>query len=47
MAKLTCRIGLMFSTTGPYSTAVRPMLNGARLAIREAAEAGDVAFEPV
>lgn len=47
MAKLTCRIGLMFSTTGPYSTAVRPMLNGARLAIREAAEAGEVAFEPV
>src|SRR3954462_9266127 len=29
------RIGLLFSSTGPYATIARTMLNGARLAIDE------------
>ncbi|MFL6836218.1 MAG: transporter substrate-binding domain-containing protein [Bradyrhizobium sp.] len=42
------RIGVMFSTTGPYSVVARSMLNGAMLAFRENAEAGGpVVLEPV
>lgn len=42
------RVGVMFSTTGPYSVVARSMLNGALLAFREnaAADAG-VTIEPV
>ncbi|MFL6832768.1 MAG: transporter substrate-binding domain-containing protein [Xanthobacteraceae bacterium] len=42
------RIGVMFSTTGPYSVVARSMLNGARLAFREIEEAGGaVTLAPV
>ncbi|WP_420836750.1 transporter substrate-binding domain-containing protein [Bradyrhizobium algeriense] len=42
------RIGVMFSTTGPYSVVARSMLNGAMLAFRENAEAaGPVVLEPI
>ncbi|HZV07931.1 MAG TPA: transporter substrate-binding domain-containing protein [Gemmataceae bacterium] len=42
------RIGVMFSTTGPYSVVARSMLNGALLAFREIAETGSAfSLEPV
>jgi len=42
------RVGVMFSTTGPYSVVARSMLNGALLAFRENADAAsDVTIEPV
>jgi branched-chain amino acid transport system substrate-binding protein len=42
------RIGVMFSTTGPYSVVARSMLNGAMLAFLENAEAaGPVVLVPV
>jgi len=40
------RIGVMFSTTGPYSVVARSMLNGALLAVAEDA-VPDVSVEPV
>lgn len=40
------RIGVMFSTTGPYSVVARSMLNGALLAVAER-PAPDVTIEPV
>lgn len=40
------RIGVMFSTTGPYSVVARSMLNGALLAVAEAA-VPDISVEPV
>jgi len=48
MAKRHFRIGVMFSSTGSYGVVARSMLNGALLAFRETAEAGDdVTLEPV
>jgi branched-chain amino acid transport system substrate-binding protein len=48
MKQMHCRVGVMFSTTGSYSVVARSMLNGALLAFREIAEAGQsVALEPV
>ena len=41
------RIGVMFSTTGPYEVVARSMLNGALLAFAETAATGDVVLEPV
>lgn len=42
------RIGVMFSSTGSYAVVARSMLNGALLAFREIAEAGDdITLEPV
>lgn len=42
------RVGVLFSTTGPYSVVARSMLNGALLAFRESAAAGaDVTIEPI
>ena len=43
----TFRIGLMFSSTGPYSSVAEPMLNGALLAVSEVNVAGPVRLEPV
>ncbi len=40
------RIGVMFSTTGPYSIVARSMLNGALLAVAEQ-PAADITIEPV
>lgn len=40
------RIGVMFSTTGPYSIVARSMLNGALLAVAER-PASDITIEPV
>ena len=40
-------IGLMFSTSGPYSSVAEPMLNGALLAVSEVNKAGSVRLEPV
>jgi branched-chain amino acid transport system substrate-binding protein len=48
MTRESCRIGVMFSTTGPYSVVARSMLNGALLAFREIAEADRaVRLDPV
>ena len=48
MAQARFRIGVMFSTTGPYSVVARSMLNGALLAFQEIAAAGcGTALEPV
>src|SRR5262245_5102376 len=47
MAGGSCRIGVMFSTTGSYSVVSRSMLNGALLAFRGVEEGGDVKLEPV
>jgi branched-chain amino acid transport system substrate-binding protein len=48
MARTQFRIGVMFSTTGPYSVVVRSMLNGAMLAFREVNRTQDaIALEPV
>jgi len=48
MARQQFRIGVMFSTTGPYSVVARSMLNGALLAFREVNQAQDVlSLEPV
>ncbi|CAO3424626.1 transporter substrate-binding domain-containing protein [Azospirillum endophyticum] len=48
MVEQTFRIGLMFSSTGPYSTVAGAMLNGAMLALRELEGAGgQPRFEPV
>src|SRR5258708_39263231 len=48
MARKHYRIGVMFSTTGPYSVVARSMLNGAMLAFREnVAAGGPVVLEPV
>jgi branched-chain amino acid transport system substrate-binding protein len=47
MAGGSCRIGVMFSTTGSYSVVARSMLNGALLAFHEIEEAGGVKLEPV
>ncbi|WGD32176.1 transporter substrate-binding domain-containing protein [Ancylobacter sp. WKF20] len=47
MASQHYRVGVMFSTTGPYSVVARSMLNGALLAFREAAAAENVTLEPV
>jgi branched-chain amino acid transport system substrate-binding protein len=48
MARTQFRIGVMFSTTGPYSVVVRSMLNGAMLAFREVNQTQDaIALEPV
>ncbi|MFD1703391.1 transporter substrate-binding domain-containing protein [Methylopila henanensis] len=43
----TFRIGLMFSSTGPYSSVAEPMLNGALLAVSEVNAAGEVRLDPV
>ena len=40
------RIGVMFSTTGPYSIVARSMLNGALLAVAEQ-PAANITIEPV
>ncbi len=47
MARPNYRIGLMFSTTGPYSTVASAMLNGALLAVSEIGEAGPLELVPV
>lgn len=47
MSDPTYRIGLMFSSTGPYSTVAGSMLNGALLAVAEVNAAGRVTLEPV
>jgi branched-chain amino acid transport system substrate-binding protein len=48
MARTQFRIGVMFSTTGPYSVVARSMLNGAMLAFREVNQAQDaIALDPV
>ena len=47
MASQQYRVGIMFSTTGPYSVVARSMLNGALLAFREVVATADVAIEPV
>ncbi|CCE06801.1 putative aliphatic amidase expression-regulating protein, amiC [Bradyrhizobium sp. STM 3843] len=48
MARKQLRIGVMFSTTGPYSVVARSMLNGALLAFREINQSQHVvALEPV
>ncbi|HEU0151212.1 MAG TPA: transporter substrate-binding domain-containing protein [Bradyrhizobium sp.] len=48
MARTQFRIGVMFSTTGPYSVVARSMLNGAMLAFREVNQTQDaIALEPV
>ncbi|MBZ9772536.1 transporter substrate-binding domain-containing protein [Mesorhizobium sp. CO1-1-8] len=41
-----CRIGLLFSMTGPHSVIERSMLNGALLAIGELNGKGGIVFEP-
>ncbi|MBS7537995.1 transporter substrate-binding domain-containing protein [Ancylobacter lacus] len=46
MAAKSYRVGVMFSTTGPYSVVARSMLNGALLAVAENAAAG-ASVEPV
>jgi ABC-type branched-subunit amino acid transport system substrate-binding protein len=46
MTNPTFRIGLMFSTTGPYSTVACSMLNGALLAVSEVNKGGGVRLEP-
>ncbi|MDR4306605.1 transporter substrate-binding domain-containing protein [Chelatococcus sambhunathii] len=43
----TFRVGLMFSSTGPYSSVAEPMLNGAMLAISEINGEGAVRLDPV
>ena len=43
----TFRIGLMFSSTGPYGSVAGPMLNGALLAVAEVNGAGAIKLEPV
>lgn len=45
MASKHYRIGVMFSTTGPYSVVARSMLNGALLAVAE--QPAGVVIEPV
>ena len=35
MDRRKVRVGLLFSTTGPYATIGRAMLNGAKLAVEE------------
>ncbi|WP_315705155.1 MULTISPECIES: transporter substrate-binding domain-containing protein [unclassified Bradyrhizobium] len=48
MARKQFRIGVMFSTTGPYSVVARSMLNGALLALSEINQTQDgVTLEPV
>jgi ABC-type branched-subunit amino acid transport system substrate-binding protein len=48
MAGKQFRIGVMFSTTGPYSVVARSMLNGAMLAFQEVNQAQDaITLEPV
>ncbi|GBD47122.1 transporter substrate-binding domain-containing protein [Methylopila sp. Yamaguchi] len=47
MTTCTFRIGLMFSSTGPYSSVAEPMLNGALLAVSEVNASGRVRLEPV
>lgn len=47
MSKRTYPIGLMFSSTGPYSTVSNSMLNGALLAVAEVNAAGIVALDAV
>ncbi|MCX5495628.1 transporter substrate-binding domain-containing protein [Kaistia dalseonensis] len=48
MASSNYRIGLMFSSTGPYSIVAGAMLNGALLAVQELRESGGpVQLEPV
>ncbi|MFK8252950.1 transporter substrate-binding domain-containing protein [Ancylobacter terrae] len=43
----TFRIGLMFSSTGPYGSVAGAMLNGAMLAVSEINQAGGVRLAPV
>lgn len=47
MASDSFRIGLMFSSTGPYSTVAGSMLNGALLAVSEVNAAGALRLDPV
>jgi len=48
MERTQLRIGVMLSTTGPYSVVARSMLNGAMLAFREINQAQDaITLEPV
>jgi ABC-type branched-subunit amino acid transport system substrate-binding protein len=48
MMRQRFRIGMMFSTTGPYSVVARSMLNGAMLAVQETNRiGGTVELEPV
>jgi urea transport system substrate-binding protein len=46
MSQRRHRIGILFSTAGPYGLVGRAMLNGALLAIEEANARGPVALEP-
>ncbi|MFC7052591.1 transporter substrate-binding domain-containing protein [Hansschlegelia quercus] len=41
------RIGLMFSSTGPYSSVASPMLNGALLAVSEVNAGAAIKLDPV
>lgn len=43
----TFRIGLMFSSTGPYGSVAGPMLNGALLAVSEVNDVGPVRLDPI
>ena len=48
MTRQRYRIGVMFSTSGPYSVVARSMLNGASLALREVNdENATIVLEPV
>jgi ABC-type branched-subunit amino acid transport system substrate-binding protein len=48
MTQKRYRIGVMFSTTGPYSVVARSILNGALLAFQEVnASREEMALEPV
>jgi urea transport system substrate-binding protein len=46
MSQRCYRIGILFSTTGPYGLVGRAMLNGALLAIEEVNASGLIAVEP-